>query len=258
MSMQRNDRESIFRIWAPASSPWTAWAKPVLFANLPASPEPIEVLQARHINLPPADGHTALVIDLPAVPSIAIGLGAAAKGYRPVPLFNALPGSRLDLPFPGAAVAVDLWPAARALVSAAGELSRLQIPRSAPPAFLLDADRRGTRPVTPGNYDNRSVSLTTDFPSAATLGGAGISDAILISEDGSVAPDLAHTLRLWQNASLQLHAIDPASQALGPVPLRVPRPSGFGLMFQRLLAVAGLRPSPFGGFGATLPLPSAG
>ena len=151
---------------------------------------------------------------------------------------------------------VDVWPTVAALVAGAARLRAAAVPADAPPAFLLDADRRvGRVAVTPGVFDNRSVSLPTDFPSAGRLGAGGVRRAILVQAAGVVpSPDLAHTLRRWQEGGIDVRAAD------GPrlVPVAVARPGGFRSMWHALLATAGLRPHPLGGFGGVLPVPSAG
>jgi hypothetical protein len=256
--MASDVRKTAFDVWAAADAKWSAWAKPVLFSHLSAVAEQSASPAIEELNLEQSDGRTALVIDLPAVQAIGLGLAVAAKGYRPVPLFNALPGPSFGGTIAAPTAAVDLWPAMNALLSGAEVLSRRALPANASPAFLLDANRRGKQAVSAGDFDNRSISLTTDFPSAATLGGAGISQIVLISENRVVAADLAHTLLRWQNSGLVLYTAGLALDAQSLIPLRVARPSGFGLMFQRLLAAVGLRSSPFGGFGAMLPIPSSG
>ena len=60
-------REAAFELWAPSTSPWSVWAKPVLFASWPEwSTAEVELPQLQAAWAPPADGTTALVIDLPA------------------------------------------------------------------------------------------------------------------------------------------------------------------------------------------------
>src|SRR5579885_1492046 len=85
-------REKLFDVWAPAASSWSPWAKPVLFAHwprpLPADSDPAPVNLSW---LPAAGERVALVVELPGAASVHFGLAAAAIGYRPVPLFSAIP-----------------------------------------------------------------------------------------------------------------------------------------------------------------------
>src|SRR5437868_9305632 len=88
-------RAQAFELWAPSSSPWSAWAKPVLFAHLPhvldlaPSPAPAPDVSSW---APSADGRSIVVVDLPGARSVRIGEALIGAGFRPVPLFNAVPG----------------------------------------------------------------------------------------------------------------------------------------------------------------------
>src|SRR5262249_14537738 len=139
-------------------------------------------------------------------------------------------------------------------------LDHLNVPYDSPPAFLLDAHRRSGTGIAmnPGDFDNRSVSLPTDLPSANMLLSCGIRKAILIQETASAPqPDLAHTLLRWQQAAIQILAAS-TSDPNQLTPIAVAKPSMFKLMFQRLTATMGLRRSPLGGFGGYLPDVSSG
>ena len=255
----------IFSIWAPNESTWSRWVKPVLFAYvdsaLPEFPIPD---QAPDVSwCPPSDLRAALVLDLPGAEGVMAGLALATRGYRPVPLYNAVP-----LPFEFAPtdpltgrsiVAVNVVPIICALRKGAETLAQLTLPVDAPPAFLLDANRAGDGTnMLPDEFDNRSVSFTTDFPSANFLAAHGIENVILIQRGGiAPQPDLAHSLRRWQDAGFtlkrkQIDSPDP------PEPFQIPRPPWYGVMFQRVLASIGLRRASAGGFGAWIPDSSAG
>jgi hypothetical protein len=112
--------------------------------------------------------------------------------------------------------------------------------------------------MEPDEFDNRSISFTTDFPSAIFFASQGIQHVILVQRSRvPPQPDLAHSLRRWQDAGfvLERKRID------SPDPLErfeVARPSWYGAMFQRVLASLGLRRSSIGGFGAWVPESSAG
>src|SRR5262245_14660788 len=85
-------KEELFDAWAPEGADWSAWAKPVLFAQWPdtmtlSATDP-DLPDANYLWLPQASGRTVLVIDLPAVESVRTGIAFARRGYRPVPLFN--------------------------------------------------------------------------------------------------------------------------------------------------------------------------
>jgi hypothetical protein len=170
-------KDLVFAAWAPDLSIWTPWVKPVLFAHLTEwnseSVPPMQIDTHRFDFVQPGAGG-AIVVDLPAEASVLAGLVLAGKGFRPVPLYNALPGP---------ANVIDLTGILSALVMGAEHLEKLQLPGDAPPAFLLDARRRGEgADLLPGRFDNRSVSLPTDFPSANLLLSRGIRRALLIQQ----------------------------------------------------------------------------
>lgn len=204
-----------------------------------------------------------MVLDLPRDEGIWLGLALATRGYRPVPLYNALP-----LPFgmpvfdPSSqrpVAAVDVVPIVSALRQGVEQLAVLKIPREAPPVFILDANRQGGGVrMLPDEFDNRSVCFTTDFPSANYLTSHGIRAVLLVQRERlEPQTDLAHVLRRWQDAGLPLQRmrIDQPSER---EQFQVQRPSWYRSMFQRALAAFGLRRSPAGGFGAWIPESSSG
>ncbi len=259
------NKETIYSIWAPDESPWSQWAKPVLFAHLDSALSHLPISEtADDVNwAPPPGENVALVLDLPGPEGILTGVALATRGYRPVPLYNAIPlpsGESLLNPFTGTHVAaVNVMPQLSALRTGAEQLAKLSLPLKAPPVFLLDANRSGNgRKMEADEFDNRSISFTTDFPSGNFLTSHGIQRVILVQRD-RVEPqsDLAHTLRRWQDAGITLKR----KRIELPEPLEafeIPRPSWYGAMFQRALAAVGFRRSGSGGFGAWMPDSSAG
>ncbi len=273
-------REEAFDLWAAPLSPWSAWCKPLVFSYLPATITP------RRNDLPPTsvvppwapatDGSTVLVIDLPGVQSVRVGETLTHAGFRPVPLFNAVPGpSRRPDPEienprrDNTWTLVDVFPIIRAVGQATRRLRDVlrHLPPTAPPAFLLDADRRLGKESRPGDFDNRSVSLPTDFPSATFLQSRGVTRAIVVldwygrpASGGQPATDLAHTLLRWQAAGIAILSctLDENLEGPSPEPINVTRPSWFGAIWHNALIVMGLRRNPLGGFGGKLPVPSAG
>jgi hypothetical protein len=252
-----NNHEA-FQIWAPDQALWSRWAKPVLFsylgqrlceATLDAAPLDLSWL--------PTAETTAIVIDLAGATSVRLGLQLAHFGFRPVPLFNAVPlpleSIPLDKNAPSPAL-VDVYPILDMLAAGAEELATITLPPAAAPAFLLDANRACPDPK-PLQFDNRSISFTTDFPSATFLLAHGITRALLITEIVQrPQTDLAHTLRKWQDAGIpievkRLHFSGP------PERCHVDRPPRFNSIFQRALALVGFRRNRGGGFGNWLPDP---
>ena len=267
-------REQAFELWAPPASPWSVWCKPLTFSYLPSIVADHDLPPSLAVPVPwapEADASTVLVIDLPGVQSVRIGESLACAGFRPVPLFNALPGparsSARGVTSPS--TLVDVYPIIDAIQGATVRLrDRLErLPTTAPPAFLLDSARRLGKSPKPGDFDNRSVSLPTDFPSAAFLQSRGVTRALLVlglrgrtTLSAQPASDLAHTLLRWQNAGISMFScsLDENLEGSEPAELEITRPSWFGAIWHNALSLVGLRRNPMGGFGGTLPRPSAG
>jgi hypothetical protein len=258
-------KEEMFALWAPDESPWSRWAKPVLFAFVDSAMAELPLPESGpDVSWCPApDGTRMLVLDLPGPEAVLAGVELARRGYRPVPLYNAVP-----LPFgvppthlsTGKSVAaVNVLPIVCALRKGAETLATLALPANAPPAFLLDANRAGDgRKMQPEDFDNRSVSFTSDFPSANFFSAHAIDRVTLVQKSRTEPlPDLAHSLRRWQEAGFALtrKRVDSPEP---PEIFNVPRPAWYGLMFQRVLASLGLRRSSVGGFGAWVPDVAAG
>src|SRR5262249_25610457 len=56
----------------------------------------------------------------------------------------------------------------------------------------------------PDEFDNRSISFTTDFPSANFLAAHGIARVMLVQKSSAEPqPDLAHSLRRWQDGGVK-------------------------------------------------------
>lgn len=196
----------------------------------------------------------------------------ARHGYRPVPLANARPwgqgtglmldpsevyrllsstGSRRKFPPP----VVDQVPVISALYHSAAELDRLALPLEAPPAFLLEARRRGEkiRPA-PGMFDNRSVTSIGDFPPAEALKQQGISRAVLIERESVPREDLVYVLREWQKSGIEilLQECAQSGQAWRPQALTLPKPSLLRDLRYRLSTRFGLKRTDQG-FGEVIP-----
>ena len=236
-------REEIFAIWAPADALWSPWVKPVLFAHLNERREEDQTAAPPIPGWPErADEGTAIVVDLPGATSVAVGLVLAERGYRPVPLFNAVPGSIV-------AARVEVWPIVHEISRGTSRLAVMQLAPGAPPAFLLDAGRRGgVRTGLEMEFDNRSVSFPTDFPSARFLRDHGIVRAVLLHQSTAPQPDLAHTLREWQRSGIALAHALPGDDG-PPQTLHVGRPKLLGWVWYRALTLIRARPNPLGGYG---------
>lgn len=249
----RMTNEQCFAVWAPDGVLWSQWAKPVTFTQL----DDVVLLDATTLTwetaelarIPSATG-VALVVEAPGPNAVRLGVGLARIGYRPVPLFNATTGPSQVL---------DIEPIARRLIEGVPLLEELHLPPSAPPAFLLDAER--LRPKTlpiPGKFDNRWVTLPQDFPSGTLLLSRGISQAMVLQYGHApLQDDLAHVLRRWQDAGVRMSLAD-LNGPSDAEPLQVQRPSLFRLAWYRVAAMIDLRRADVGGFGGAVPQETSG
>ncbi|MGB8354680.1 MAG: hypothetical protein WCD79_12375 [Chthoniobacteraceae bacterium] len=248
------NKEDFFGIWAPEAAVWSRWAKPVLFAHLDLAeqvlPSPEMPVNVKWV--PSVQDKVALIIDLPGAEGVFMGAALAAQGYQPVPLYNAIPLPCETLaPGPEKAAAVDVLPIINALKNEADKMAALKIPSDAPPAFLLDANRQGdTRKVQPGNFDNRSISFHTDFPSASFLTTHGIQHILLV-QNGSDEPqdDLNRTLWLWQEGGIKLESVRLDDLSARPTPFRISRPSWLLGLLQRWFSILRFGDAALQGFG---------
>jgi hypothetical protein len=245
------DGEACYAIWAPASSVWTAWAKPVLFARgpLPANFAPV-VGTLEAAGLPGSFAQAAIVVDLPGAEAVTIGLALAERGFRPVPLFNGTSG-----PTP----VLDVEPLRDALGAGAAVLPAMPLTPEAAPAFLLDSRRYDPR-FSPreGAYDNRWIVLPQDFPSAIFLLSHGVREVTIVQREGlTPADDLVHVLRRWQEGGVKLRLLDLSTGRVVD-PLEVPAPSRFRRAWYAAVALLGFRRSDVGGFGSTIPEQTSG
>jgi hypothetical protein len=238
--------EEVYALWAPDESPWSAWAKPVLFTALGrVTPPPELLLPAALTWAPSAAARTVVVVDLPGADAVWAGLALARQGYRPVPLFNGCLAP---------AMLVDVAPLAAALLAGCAVLSGLTLAREAPPAFLLDSRRReNAQRARPGEFDNRWAVVPQDMPSGNHLRSAGIT-AVLVRA-ARIQDDLTHILCRYQQAGVRL--VQVADDIGEPQPLTVSEPSRFRSLWYRLGVFAGLRRNSAGGFGAVVPQPSS-
>jgi hypothetical protein len=244
----------LFEAWAPPSSVWSPWAKPVLFAHMEGSrARSLDGLEAT----PEVDcswagsvaAGTALILELPGSESVPIAAALALRGFRPVPLFNTTPGP--------APVVVEVRPTMAALARYAGAVAASNLSSDAPPAFMLDSLRLKTQGRTEGAYDNRWAVFEQDFPSANFLHARGIHQVLLVAPTGGTEPDLARILSTWRRQGLSLlfrpdHGT-PKIEPLTPRTILNWRLAAFAAML-----ALGLRRNATGGFGSRIPVASSG
>jgi hypothetical protein len=246
----------LYSLWAPEDSIWSNWAKPMLFSvERFIGGEPNQATQWQSLNVAwsPTDVRsTAIVLDLPGADAIWYGIAMAQHGFRPVPLYNGVPGS---------SALIDVNSIVVALHEVEQPLTELlsRLPADAPPVFLLDSNRSagGTIP-SPGRFDNRWWVFPQDFPSANLVLSRGIDTVILAqAQAGPPQTDLAHVLLRWQEAGLRMFAKG-VDDVAPPAVIQVQRPARFGWLWYRALVLAGLRRNSAGGFGAIVPIPGSG
>lgn len=87
--------EKVYLAWAPTDSIWSPWAIPVPFAQIVCVPLETEKelvgLEALTKGLE-LEHDLAVVVDLPGVDAVRLGLAAALRGFRPVPVIDGSPG----------------------------------------------------------------------------------------------------------------------------------------------------------------------
>ena len=130
----------LYKLWAPEGAIWSPWAKPVLFAAstfVDSGQSEMTGWQVLNVDWAPAAGSGAvIVLDLPGVDGVWYAMALAQRGYRPVPLYNGVPGPMLST-----RSLVDVEPIVQAMHGVAESLSTLHLQAGAPPAFLLDSNR---------------------------------------------------------------------------------------------------------------------
>lgn len=247
--MRPDDRMSLFRTWAPEESPWSAWAKPVLFATDSGRRVHYSIDVPPKLDaVPRCTARTAIILDLPGQYGVLCALKLARRGYRPVPMYNGTSGPGNNL--------IDVAFIISPLADGAAELKACRIAPDAPPAFMIDGARTRAKPLS-GQYDNRWIVFPQDFPSARVLRAHGIEQVLLIRYPSRIPTDLRAVLRPWHNAGIQLSSMDPQTGIIKPVEPRVF--SAASRLFDHLeLIFHGLRVNSAGGFGGTVPHPSSG
>lgn len=289
--------EPLFQLWGPLEgTPWEPFHCVPLFASVDAmnrrevGPTAARIVEEDLERLAAAEvGRT------PAAPAPATSLGFvlprhARPGAPPPPWLQ--PGTLCVLDLPGRAVVeaaawlvsdgeaqpvctFDHWPHARAVLPADALVAELlrwattlaiargRLASDAPPVWVCDAMRLGTRKGSPGDYDNRYYLDDSILPSPRVLREGGIGRVVYLGWSGGETspdtpatgpqvplPDLVEWFGELLAGGLEIHhsAVADPSFALRPfqAPARRPR-------FSR----KGYRRSAAGGFGSEVPHPSS-
>lgn len=251
------NKYEILSVWTPEQAPWSRWVKTVLFAFCDAT---LEISPARKPAPPlesiPVAGSSVMIVDLPGEQGVLFGIALARLGYRPIPLYNALPFPLNEKILPAerrSQTTVDVATILATLCQETDTLRNIRLPAVAPPAFLLDADRRIARAdPTAGIFDNRSVCFETDFPSADFLLSHGIGNAIVVQKGEDIAGDLAQVLLAWQGGGIHVqlrNLLKPGP----PRPVVVERPPLLRQLWYRICVALSLRRGELGAFGRIMP-----
>ncbi|MCL2820743.1 MAG: hypothetical protein FWD38_07925 [Oscillospiraceae bacterium] len=177
-----------FEIWAQPDSKWSSWVRPVAFIMPECGGEcreesnhtiGIDIPDILYIDEFAAD--TAIFVDRCGYSGINEGLALAGLGWCPVPLYNGTNEQS------GAMALVDNHGIENALIWGAGVLNTLSLKddapslkKDAPPAFLLDSNRRHRYKPDVSVYDNSWDLYNQDIPSPEYFTANGI-DKIIIS-----------------------------------------------------------------------------
>ena len=241
-------KDEALEIWAPQESVWSRFCSPVLFSFM-------ESRQAQAPEDGPKEWHvpllagTAVLIDAPGPEGVAIGLSLAKRGYRPIPLYNACPfATTASAEWVPSVVEVSSIMAA--LFNGAETLNSCNLPASAPPAFLLDANRATARPgpVLHEYLDNRSFVSKLDVPPPSFLQERGIGSIVVVHDRQKPQPDLLFILLEWQREGVRIFFQSPG-ELWDPQPVTLKRPWAIIAMYHRLAMRTGFRRNHLGGFG---------
>jgi hypothetical protein len=243
------NREEALSIWAPEGSPWSHWTKAVLFSFMSDQIPDIAPSGAAAWKVPLLND-AVLLVELAREKGVEVGISLSRSGYRPIPLYNACPyGLDSTEATANAFAVIDVMPIMRALERETKTLKAIALPDSAPPAFLLDANRKnaGFSPER-GWFDNRSIIRELDLPSADYLKQHGIRQIIVIRTNREVQTDLQAVLLSWQDAGLAISDQAPDGP-WSPVMVVVPRASTLKLFWNKFLLTFGYRLNSSGSFG---------
>ncbi|MCC6984688.1 MAG: hypothetical protein IT535_15605 [Bauldia sp.] len=243
-----------FNRWA-GDHEWSDWAKPTLFAqgamrNIVGTAHATDLLNAggrivddhaRTISAGTGERRACIVLDYPGDLAVAAGAALSRRGFAPVPLFNGVHSVQSPV--------IDNTSLIHALIALADHVTPGADPA---PVFLLDSRRLEGSP-SPGRYDNRWVVFPQDFPSGGRLIASGIRECHIITAANRIQDDLAHVLKRWQEAGIEMFDGVPGSRR----PVIVAPPPWYRSVFYRMAAVTGLRPNAYGAFGALIPIAAA-
>lgn len=241
------NREEALTTWAPEDSVWSRWTKAVLFSFMPDEISDVASLAIGEWQVPLLQD-TAMLVDLAGAKGVEVGISLAYRGYRPIPLYNACPNG-MDAIAASVSPVVDVIPIMRAIATETSTLKAITLPSSAPPVFLLDANRsKASFSPEISWFDNRSIVRHSDLPSVAFLMKEGIKRLIVIRTNRSFDSDLQSILLSWQEAGMTISTQAPDAP-WAPLHYVAPRPSLLNVLRNKLLLRFGYRLNSTGSFG---------
>ena len=156
------NKKQIYNIWAPSTSKWSNWVKPIAFTTLDSNQKIYEII---NYNIPKINyldkylENTIIIIDTKADNAIKEAIALANIGYRPIPLFN---GTNAPL---NATATCNNYLIAPYLIWGAKQLTKIKIKKDANPVFILDINRLNRKKINKTIFDNSWDIYDQDLPS---------------------------------------------------------------------------------------------
>ena len=193
------NKKQIYNIWAPSTSKWSNWVKPIAFITLDSNQKIYEII---NYNIPKINyldkylENTIIIIDTKADNAIKEAIALANIGYRPIPLFN---GTNAPL---NATATCNNYLIAPYLIWGAKQLTKIKIKKDANPVFILDINRLNRKKINKTIFDNSWDIYDQDLPSYKYLLNNKINKIIIKSD--YIAKDLKKILYNYQKNNIQI------------------------------------------------------
>ena len=249
--------EALFDAWSPvAGSPWEAFHCVTLFAAIdrippdrlgPARPQQFVGRLARPIPPPPwAAEDVWAIVDLPGHESVAVAAWLCANaGFQTVSTFD-------NWPHKDGLIKPEMSLAALLRYADLVRMARQELSDKAPPVWICDRTRLGTRRGRPKEFDNRYYMDDSVLPGPQLLKSAGIRRVVYVTPGPgqSELPDFSVYFQLLQQQGFPLFAAAIQDDTTWNEPA-VLQPSKTDFKRQGFLRAS------YGGFGSTVPVPSS-
>lgn len=194
--------EEIYKVYAPFSSKWSKWVRPVPFVAIDTYNRKsiVDWLDRKILFINKYEKETAIFIDLIGKESIELGISLAGFGYRPIPLFN---GTDEQV---GSQATTDTYLVESCLITGSEKLKNITLNENANPAFLLDSSRTNRYRAKENIFDNSWDLYKQDIPTAEYFKENGISKIIIIGN--TVQRDLRKIFFEFQNKGIEIYITD--------------------------------------------------